>query len=386
MNSFSYYNPTKLIFGQDSVDKLGENIGGKYRKVLVHYGGGSIKASGLYDQVMNILGGLDVEVLELAGVEPNPKLSLVYRGIEIVKENKIDFILAVGGGSVIDSAKAICLGAKTDKDVWKFFTGEEKVLDALPLGVILTIPATGSESSVATVITKEEGLLKKAVEDDLLRPKFAILNPKLTLSLPKEQTFAGIVDIISHILERYFSKTENVELTSSLCEASLKTVIEAGYRLLKDPDDYGARAEIMLAGTIAHSDILGLGREQDWSSHRIGHEISALYGSTHGNTLSIIFPAWMKYVQEEDLDIFARFAINVFGLEDDKDKREVGKKGIEKFEEFIRDIGMPLSFRDENLPTDKIHLMADKACKDSYIGSFKRLYREDVVNIYELAK
>lgn len=386
MNSFNYYNPTNIIFGKDSVGKLAENINGKYKKVLLHYGGGSIKASGLYDEVKKILEQLPIEIFELGGVKPNPKLSLVYEGISIVKQNNIDFVLAVGGGSVIDSAKAICAGAKTDKDVWDLFTGAEILTGALPLGVILTIPATGSESSPATVITNEVGLLKRGLEDDRLRPEFAILNPLLTLTLPKEQTFAGVIDIISHVLERYFSKTKNVDLTESLCEATLRSVIKNAYILLDNPSDYDARAEIMLSGTIAHSGLLGVGREEDWASHRIGHELSALYGTTHGNTLSIIFPAWMKYVQDEDLDIFRKFAVNVFGVEDQKDSKETGRRGIEKFEAFIKQLGMPLKLSDENIPNDSFELMADKATGGLHLGRFKKLYKDDVVKIYNLAQ
>lgn len=312
MNSFYYYNPTKLVFGTDAVSKFTEYLPKDVNKLLLHYGGGSIKRSGLYDEIMNILKEKDIEVVELSGVTPNPKLSLVREGIKICKEENVDFILAVGGGSVIDSSKAIAAGVCTEDDIWDLFIEGREISDALPIGVILTIPASGSESSDATIISNEETKEKRGLENDLLRPEFAILNPELTLSLPERQTFAGIVDILSHVMERYFTNTKDVELTDDLCEATMRTVISNGYKLVKDPKDYGARAEIMLSGTMAHSGILGLGRQEDWASHRIGHEITALYGTTHGVTLSIILPAWMKYVYKTNIDRFARFAKSIW--------------------------------------------------------------------------
>lgn len=386
MNSFFYYNPTKLEFGKDSVDKLASLIGHKHKKVMLHYGGGSIKRSGLYDKVMEILKGKNMEVFELGGVEPNPKLRLVREGIKLCKENNVDFILAVGGGSVIDSAKVMATCVRYGGDVWECFTGEGSFEEALPLGVILTIPATGSESSPNAIVTNEDGMLKMGIESDCIRPEFAILNPDLTLTLPKNQTFAGIVDIISHIHERYFTNTENVELTDGLCESTMRTVIENAYKLKEDPMNYDARAEIMLSGTMAHSGILGLGREEDWGSHRIGHEITALYGTTHGETLSIILPSWMKYVYKDNIDKFVSFAKNVFQVSDLETKEETALEGIRKFEDFLKDIDMPVSFTGAKLPTDEFELMAQKATKGNAIGRFKKLYKEDVINILELSK
>ncbi|MDR7869464.1 MAG: iron-containing alcohol dehydrogenase [Tissierellaceae bacterium] len=386
MNSFFYYNPTKIDFGKDSVSNLSTLID-YHKKVLLHYGGGSIKRSGLYDEVINILKNKDIEVIELSGVEPNPKLSLVRKGIELCKENDITFVLAVGGGSVIDSSKAIAAGAKYHGDVWDLFTGEADIEKALPVGVVLTIPATGSESSPNSIVTNEDGMLKRGIESDLLRPEFAILNPELTLTLPANQTSAGIIDIISHVLERYFTHTTNVDLTDNLCEGVLRTVIDNAYKINKNPNDYDARAEIMLSGTLAHNGILGLGREEDWGSHRIGHEITALYGTTHGVTLAIVLPAWMKYVYKENVNRFVRFAEKVFGVsKENKTLEEVAVAGIERFEAFLKDMDMPISFKEANLPEDDFELLAEKCTSGGSVGRFKKIYKEDVLNILELTK
>lgn len=387
MKNFYYHNPTKLVFGDDSVEKLAELMSQKNGNVLLHYGQGSIKKTGLYDKVVGILNEKNIEFVELGGVEPNPKLRLVRKGIDICRNEEIDFILAVGGGSVIDSAKAIAAGVMYDGDVWDLFTGKGSFDKALPIGVILTIPATGSETSPNTVITNEEELLKMGMGKDCLRPEFAILNPNLTMTLPENQTFAGIVDIISHILERYFTNTKNVDLTDNLCEGTLKTIIDSSYKLKENPNDYSARAEIMLSGTIAHGGILGLGREEDWGSHRIGHEITALYGTTHGVTLSIIFPAWMKYVCKENTERFARFAIEVFGVsEEGKSQEQIALEGVDEFEKFLMDIGMPIRLSEANIPTDKFELMAEKCTKDGHVGGLKKLYKDDVIEILKLAK
>lgn len=386
MNSFFYYNPTKLEFGKDSVEKLGDLIDDKHKKVLLHYGGGSIKRSGLYDNVIKILEDKGIEIFELGGVEPNPKLTLVREGIEMCKKNDISFILAVGGGSVIDSSKVIATGVKYDGDVWECFTGKGNFNEALALGVVLTIPATGSESSPNAIVTKEEGMLKMGIEHDSIRPEFAILNPELTLTLPKKQTFAGIVDIISHIHERYFTNTRNVELTDGLCESAIRTVISNAYKLKEDPMDSDARAEIMISGTMAHSGILGLGREEDWGSHRIAHEMTALYGTTHGETLSIILPAWMRYVYKENVDKFVQFAKNVFCVEEKETAEATALEGIRKFEEFLKDIDMPITFSEAGIATDDFELMAEKATKGSAVGRFVKLYKKDVLEILKLSK
>lgn len=387
MRNFSFISPTKIVFGQGSVGQLGRFIAGSPKNILLHYGSGSIKESGLYTDVISILKDYDVNIYELSGVEPNPKLSLVREGIKIAKEKDIDLILAVGGGSVIDSAKAIGIGAKYGGDVWDFYMEKERVKDTIPVGVILTLPATGSEASTGSVITNEEGPSKQAVNSDILRPIFAIMDPALTLSLPDKQTFAGVMDILSHIFERYFTNTKDVDLTDHLAEGTMKSVIKNAYKLKKDPSDLEARSEIMLAGTIAHNGLLGLGREEDWSSHIIGHELSALYGTTHGRTLSIIFPAWMKYVYRDNVDRFAQFAVNVFGISPvGKNQEDIALEGINSFIVFLKDMGLPISLGEEGLSIKDIEMMAEKAVGDGTIGGFKKLNKDDVVNIYKLAE
>lgn len=387
LKSFYYFNPTKLIFGKDAITKLKDALPSGTRKILLHYGRNSIKRSGLYDEVVGILKENKIAFIELGGVTPNPKLEMVEKGIEVCKEEKIDFILAIGGGSVIDSAKAIAAGVNSSKKIWDIFLEGKGMENPLPIGVILTIPATGSESSNATVITDEKSKLKLPFEEDGLRPLFALMNPSLTLTLPKKQTFAGIVDILSHTMERYFPNEENVDLTDDLCEGTMRTVIKNAYKLLEDPNNYDARAEIMVSGTISHSGILGLGRSEDWGSHRIGHEITALYGTTHGETLSIILPAWMKYVYKENIEKFAQFAEKVFGVNlDNKSKEEVAREGIECFESFLKDIDMPISFQDGDIPSHDFELMAKKCTHSGTIGKVKSLGKEDVVKIFELAK
>lgn len=387
MDNFRFSCPTELVFGEGSVDKLKELVEGKYKKILIHYGGGSIKKSGLYDKVMDILKSIDCEVFELGGVEPNPKLSLVKKGINITKENDIDLILAVGGGSVIDSAKSIGIGHFYDGDVWDFFTDDIEITKTLPLGVILTIPATGSEASTGAVITKEEGKYKRSVGHAIMRPKFAIMDPNITMTLNSRLTFTGIMDIISHIFERYFTKTKDVDLIDSLSEATMKNIIKNSYKLKENLDDYNARAEIMLSGTLAHNGLLGMGRDDDWASHGIAHEISALYGTTHGTTLGIIFPAWMKYVYKEEPNRFERFATNVFQVsKEDKTQEDIIHEGIVAFENFLKDIEVSTRFTEENLPTDKFEEMAKKATEKGSIGSFKKLNKQDVIEIYKLAK
>lgn len=387
MKNFDFYSPTMIKFGKGSIEGLQELVEGNYKRVLFHYGGGSIKKNGIYQQVMKQLKKAGVEVFEFGGVKPNPSLSMVKKGIKIAKDKKIDFVLAVGGGSVIDSAKAIALGAVSDSDVWDFYLGKENVEKTLPVGVVLTIPATGSEASMGSVITNEDNNLKLAVNHDLLRPIFAIMDPVYTMSLPREQTFAGVMDILSHVFERYFTNTENVELTDSLAEATMRTVINNAYKLIKNPDDYDARAEIMLAGTIAHNGLLGIGREEDWSSHQLGHQLSALYGATHGVTLGIIFPAWMKYVYRDNLDIFNKFAVNVFGVSDaGKTKEHVALEGIRKFEDFLKKINLPRTLNEAKLPTNEFERMADLAVSMGSFGTLKLIDREDAIKIYKLAE
>lgn len=387
MNNFYYYNPTKLIFGKNSIDQLDIYLNKDIKKILLHYGGETIKRLGIYEDVVNICKKRDIEIIELSNVSPNPKVDLVREGINICKENNIDFVLAAGGGSVIDSAKAIALGVYIEEDIWDRFLNQKPLEKALPVGVVLTIPASGSETSNATILNNEETKEKLGFEDDYLRPQFALLDPEYTMTLPKRQTFAGVVDILSHIFERYFTNTENVELTDNLCEAAIKTVINNAYKLLEDEKDYNARAEIMLSGTIAHSGILGLGRQEDWASHRIGHEITALYGTTHGITLSIVLPAWMKYVYKKNIDRFKRFGVNIFNIDDKNlSDEEIALMSIEKLIEFFKDISVSVSLKEEGIDDKNIELMAEKCTKSGPVGRFVKIHKEDAINILNIAK
>ncbi len=386
MKNFDFQMQTRVIFGKDTVDSLEKVLKDKYKNILIHYGGGSIKKYGLYDQIIDILKKMDINYYQLGGVEPNPKLSLVREGIKICKDNDIDLILAVGGGSAIDSAKAIGIGAKYQGDVWDFFTGKANPKESLDVGVVLTFPATGSEMSTGTVITKEEGLYKRGAGGEVVRPVFAIMDPQLTLTLPDKQTFAGVMDILSHIFERYFTKTEHVDFIDCISEGAMKSIIKNAYILKKDPQDYHARAEIMLAGSMAHNGLLGLGRQDDWASHDISHEISAIYGETHGVTLAIIFPAWMKYVYREDPKRFAQFGREVFAIEEDKDEGKMALRAIEEFESFLKDMDLPTRLSQIGVDEKDFQLMAKKATENGNLGSFKSLDREDVLEIYKLAK
>ncbi|MDT8860118.1 iron-containing alcohol dehydrogenase [Alkalihalobacillus sp. MEB130] len=387
MQDFTFHNGTKIIFGKDQEQMVGQESSLYGSKVLLHYGGGSIKESGLYDRVVQSLHEKGIEIVELGGVKPNPRVSLVREGITLCQEENIDLILAVGGGSVIDSAKAIAIGVNYQGDVWDFFTGEATVTKCLPIGVVLTIPAAGSESSSGTVITNEEGAYKRAVGHDMMRPKFAILNPVLTYILPSYQTACGITDMMAHILERYFTNEKHVDLTDRLCEATLKTIINHAHTVLDDPTNYHARAEIMWAGTLAHNDLLSTGRVGDWGSHDIEHEISGIYDLAHGAGLAIIFPAWMKYVYKHDVTRFAQFANRVWDVEIDlNDLEKTALEGIKKTEEFFHSIGMPVTLAEANIGNEHFEEMAKKGTERGPLGNFVKLHEADVYNIYQLAK
>ncbi|WP_280769546.1 iron-containing alcohol dehydrogenase [Salipaludibacillus daqingensis] len=387
MENFVFQNRTKVIFGKDQEQVVGQEAAFFGKKVLLHYGGGSIKKSGLYDTVVESLKEEGVEIVELGGVLPNPRVSLVRDGVNLCKEHQIDSILAVGGGSVIDSAKAIAIGAHYDGDVWDFFDGKAEVTDCLPIGVVLTIPAAGSETSGGSVITNEDGAYKRAVGHDKMRPEFAILNPVLSYTLPSYQTACGVTDMISHILERYFTNEKNVELTDRLCEATLKTIINNAHTVIDEPTNYAARAEIMWAGTIAHNDSLSTGRVGDWGSHDIEHEVSGIYDITHGAGLAIIFPAWMKYVYKHDVNRFVQFANRVWDVEIDlNDLEKTALKGIQKTEQFFSSIGMPVTLSEVDIDDKHFAEMAKKCTEKGPKGNFVPLHEEDVFNIYELAK
>lgn len=386
MQDFVYQNSTKLIFGKEQERLVGEESVAYSKKLLLHYGGGSIKSSGLYDRVVQSLKEQGIEIFELGGVKPNPRVSLVREGIALCKENNIGFILAVGGGSVIDSAKAIAAGTIYDGDVWDFFDGKAEVTDCLPIGVVLTIPAAGSESSTGTVITNEDGWYKRSTGHITMRPKFAILNPVLTYTLPPYQTACGITDMMAHIMERYFTNVKNVELTDRLCEATLRTIINNAHTVLEDPTNYDARAEIMWSGTLAHNNLFGTGRIGDWGSHDIEHEISGIYDIAHGAGLAIIFPAWMKYVYKHDLNRFAQFANRVWDVEIDlNDLDKTALAGINKMEQFFRSIGMPVRLSEVNIDEEHFEQMAKKGTERGPLGNFVKLNEEDIVQIFKLA-
>lgn len=389
MNNFVFKNATEIIFGKDTENLIGDKIKKYTDKVLFCYGGGSIKKSGLYDKVVNCLKENNIEFKELSGVKPNPRLKLVEEGIKLCHENNINFILAVGGGSVVDTAKAISIGVPYSGDVWDFYIGKDKVKKAIPVGVIITLPATGSEASNSSVITNEDGMLKKGLNCELTRPSFSIMNPELTYTLPAYQTACGAADIMSHVMERYFTNVKHVDLTDRLCEATLRTVINNVKIVLKDPENYDARAEIMWAGTIAHNDLLSTGRIGDWGSHKIEHELSAMYDIAHGAGLSIIFPAWMKYVYKHDINRFVQFAVRVWDVNLAFSSYEaIAIEGIERLTKFFVDINLPVKLKDANIEYDKFNEMADKCTGNgkATVGQFIKLNKEDVINIYNLAK
>lgn len=388
MDNFNFYSPTEFIFGRDTENNCGEYVkkhGGS--KVLIHYGGGSVVRSGLLDRVKRSLEKIGVEYVELGGVQPNPRDTKVYEGIEICRANNVDFILSVGGGSCIDSAKAIAIGVGYGGDFWDFYTGKAEVTSALPIGTVLTIAAAGSEGSGASVITKEDGMLKRDVGSDLLRPKFSVLNPALTCTLPAYQTACGATDIMAHVFERYFTNTKEVEITDRLCEAVLLTMIKETPRVIADPDNYEARANIMWAGTVAHNDIVGVGRSQDWNSHAIEHELSGLYDCAHGAGLAVIMPAWMEYVMEHDVMRFAQAAVRVWGVEMNfQDPADTARKGIKAFRRFLHDIGMPINFAELGAREEDIPKLVEKlGVGDGRTWGFVPLSAEDVTKIYTIA-
>lgn len=387
MLNFEYDNKTKIVFGKDTENQVGELTKQYGKKVLLHYGGGSIKKYGLYDKIVESLQKENIEYVELGGVVPNPRLSKVREGIELCRKENVDFILAVGGGSVIDSAKAIAVGATSKDDIWEYFIMNKEIKNVLPIGVVLTIPAAGSESSTGTVITNEDGLLKRSFGHPTMRPVFSILNPELTYTLPNYQTAAGAVDMIGHVIERYITNTDNVELTDRLCESVMRTVVSNASKAIAANNDYASRAELMWAGALAHNGLIGTGREADWASHGIEHELSAIYDLTHGAGLSIIYPAWMKYVYKNDLNRFALFAHKVFDVENSNDTESMALEGIRKLEEFYKSIEMPIRMIHAEIDDTHIQEMANKATNNNEhtIGSFVKLNKEDIVNIYKLA-
>ncbi len=388
MINFEFKNPTKIVFGRDAETRVGAETIACSKRVLLHFGGESIKKTGLYDRITASLKAAGVDWIELGGVKPNPRLSLVYEGIRLCKAHQLGLVLAVGGGSVIDSAKAIAMGAVIEGDVWDFYLGKGAPIDALPIGTVLTLPAAGSEASTGTVITNEDGWLKRAVNSDLIYPRFSILNPELAFTLPPFQIACGAMDISAHLMERYFTNVQNVAFTDRLIEATLKTIIRQAPLILKNPRDYDAWSEFMWAGTIAHNNLLNTGRTGDWASHDIEHEISGIYDVAHGAGLAVVFPAWMKHVLHQDLDRFVQWAVRVWNVEMDVFNPEaVAREGIARMEAFIRSLGMGTTMASLGITDDRIDEMADK-CTDGdtrTVGNFVKLDRSAVATILRIA-
>ena len=388
MINFEFHNPAKIIFGKGEEKKVAEYVKVYGSRVLLVYGGGSIMRSGLYDTVVSALVENGIEFYELGGAKPNPRLSLVREGIRLCREKDVDFILAVGGGSTIDSAKGIAAGAMTDGDIWDFYLdGSRKITQALPIGVILTIPAAGSESSDSSVVTNEADGLKRYINSPALTPRFAVLNPELTYSMPEYQIACGASDILAHLMERYFTQVDHVDFTDRLIEAAIRTVLFNAPEALAHPTDYNVRAELMWVGTIAHNNLLNTGRIGDWASHDIEHELSGMYDIAHGAGLSIVFPAWMKYVYHDNIDKFIQFAVRVFDIDlSFNEKEKIVLSMIERLEAWYRQMGLPTRLADVGIHEDKLREMADKCLigRES-VGNFRKLGADDVYEIYRLA-
>ncbi len=384
MLDFVYENQTRMIFGRNALDQVGEQMKKLGQRVLVvTYGDGFFARIGLLDRVYGSLEQAGLTVYRITSVEANPKMGVAYEGIRLCKQEKIDALLAIGGGSVIDTCKTIGMGACYDGDAWDFFTGTQATT-TLPVGVILTIPAAGSESSMDAVMTLEKGELKRAsCAAPFIRPAFAIQDPQLTYTLPPYQTACGACDIIAHTLERYFTRTPAVEVTDRLCEGLILAVMSAVKKALATPDDYDARAELMLAGSYAHNNMVGVGRVQDWASHGLGHEISALKGTAHGATLAVMMPAWMKYVYKTDVPRFAQFANRVMGVPYiPGGEAEMAKEGVNRFQQFIHSIGLPTTLEQLGVTAEEIPLLSAKCHR---AGSFVPLDEEKIAEVYHIA-
>ncbi|MGF7045975.1 alcohol dehydrogenase YqhD (iron-dependent ADH family) [Paenibacillus sp. DS2015] len=386
MKEFEFINPTKLIFGKGKLDALRNEVPKYGTKVLLVYGGGSIKRSGLYDNVMSILKEISAEVTELSGVEPNPRLSTVHKGVDLCKSNGIELILAVGGGSVLDCAKAIAVGAKYDGDMWDFVERKAAPKAALPLGTVLTMAATGSEMNGGSVITNEDTKEKMGWGSPFAYPAFSILDPAHTFSLPKDQTVYGMVDIMSHVLEHYFHLENNTQVQDGFCETILRTVIETAPKLIEDLENYELRATVMYCGTMALNGMINMGMSGDWGTHNIEHAVSAVYDIPHGGGLAILFPNWMTYNQSVDVARLKRLAVNVFNIDaNGKSDEEVGAEGIIALRHFWNSIGAPSRLADYDIDASEIEVMADKAMRFGPFGNFRTLNKEDVIEIYKMS-
>ena len=393
MRDFVYYAPTEVVFGKESEEQVAglvKKYGG--HKVLVHYGGRSAKKSGLLDKIFALLRQGGVDFVELGGVVPNPRLSLVQKGIDLCRKEKVDFLLAVGGGSVIDSCKAIACGVPFDGNVWDIYMGKAEPVSYLPVASVLTIPAAGSEMSDASVITNEDGDVKVGYSNPMSRPKFAIMNPVRTFTLPPYQTAAGVTDMMMHTMERYFSPEDDMDLTDALAEAVLRSMKENVFKVLADPEDYRARAQIMWGGSVAHNDLTGCGMTGDWATHQLEHELSGMFDVTHGAGLAAIWPSWARYVLKVNVSRFVRFAVNVMDVPNDfTDPEGTALKGIEAMERFYHDIGMPINIHEligREITDDEIKEMVRKCSREGTLpqGTFKVLYPEDMEAIYRMAR
>ncbi len=393
MKDFNYYAPTEVVFGKESEEQVAQMVK-KYggHRVLVHYGGQSAKRSGLLDKICRLLDEGGIPHVELGGVVPNPRLSLVRKGIALCKEQQVDFILAVGGGSVIDSGKAIGYGVCNEGDVWDFYLRKREAVACLPIASVLTIPAAGSEMSEASVITNEDGDVKLGYSNNISRPKFAIMNPERTYTLPPYQTAAGVTDMMMHTMERYFTHDGDMDLTTAIAEAVLRTMKDSVFYVLKNPEDYRYRAQIMWGGSIAHNGLTGCGVRDDWATHQLEHELSGMFDVTHGAGLAAIWPSWARYVYKEDVSRFVRFAVNVMDVPNDfTDPEGTVLRGIEAMERFYHAIGMPINIHEligREITDDEIKEMVRK-CSRNYTatnGCFKVLHAEDMEKIYQMAK
>lgn len=386
MENFVFKSGTRIVFGKNSENTVGEYIAKYSRKVLIHYGGDYLKEFGILDRIIKSLEKNGIEYVVLDGVVPNPRLSLVYEGIKICKEENIDFVLAIGGGSAIDSSKAIALGAKYDGDVWDFYSGKATPKSALKVGTVLTIPGSGSEMSESSIITNEEKNLKCGIDCELIVPEFSILNPEMCYTIPPYLMSCGIADILSHLFERYFTTTKSSVLSDHLLEGAMKAVLEVGPKIKKDPKNYDYCSEIMWLATVSHNGMLDAGRVSDWGSHRIEHEISALYDITHGAGMAIVFPAWMKYVKNENMERFEQLATRVFAVPNGEDKQAIVDSGIVRLEEFFKSLGLKTTLTEAGVPVDRFEEMALKAIGGSeFVGRFKQLKKDDIVEILKLA-
>jgi len=388
MDNFTFCSPTKFIFGKDTELQVGEELKNYNCKVLLHYGGGSIKTSGLYDRVKTSLESANIDYIELGGVQPNPRLSLVNKGIELCREHNIGLVLAVGGGSVIDSSKAIALGTPYNGDVWDFYEGKAQPEKCLTVATILTIPAAGSESSPNTVITNDIAPkpLKYGFGAQMLRPAFSILNPELIYTLSKYQIACGSADILAHLCERYFTNSKGVSLNDRLLEQTMKETMRAADKIINGEPEYSDWANLMWCSTMAHNNVLGVGRAQDWGSHAIEHEVSAIYDIAHGAGLAIVMPSWMEYVKSNDINRFAEFAVNAMGVEPNFfNLEETANKGIKAFRNFMKSIGLPTTLKEADIPKDKIEEMATKCFRDGTrkVGQFVELTVDSVKEILE---